>query len=556
MKFFKTIKAVASGACEAAAAVADTALFAGVPVVSTVLNVASSISGKIEERQEADETLETVHSMLSGIAPVIAQVGAAAKLGDTPPAEASALVGALQAMAATMKEVQKQVDSYTNTWTGLKYVVAKEAEEDLQACLKELDRQLNLVSTAISGQTYVEVLRSQGMLEELKLGVFGTERHLAEIRGEMVTSEQMDAVSRQMTSAQEVLGRGQAETNGKLDDLSRLEKQKCEDEVAVLELQTKLARQRMNSATPTLNKNSSSAITRPRLEGDIERAAQMEEERRAAQQKEEALEAKLAQLEMNLGNPTLNKNSSSAENETADEKWDRLKDDAGAEGNTIPAGPPLVTAIEDVFLDGGDVCNKEVLIAMLDLDKSGDVTKGEFKKFYSRWKKTGLDFAAYLEQETEKKRKEEEEEEAERKAQEEAAEAKRVVDEKRRQAEAAAEKKGDAKMVRELLAAGADVNHTKEGDDGKTALWWAAMQEHLEAAQALIGAGADVDKGDTNEATPLYWAAYRGNLEIVKALVGAKANVNKASNFGTPITAAINKTHTSVIEYLKSVGAR
>jgi hypothetical protein len=290
-------------------------------VVSTVLNVASSISGKIEERQEADETLETVHSMLSGIAPVIAQVGEAAECGGTP----TALVGALQAMAATMKEVQKQVDSYTNTWTGLKYAVAKEAEEDLRACLEELDRQLNLVSTAISGQTYVreraseaserakrasrpvlpasgvgvggggeggartrqnaqrwgsrispgggggrgggcptcgdtgnplarknaqrrcrcvnpvqflhplltlrwrsrryvEVLKSHGMLEELKLGVFGTETHLAKIRGEMATAEQMDAMGKRMmdkleefSSAQEELGRGQAAMDGKLD---------------------------------------------------------------------------------------------------------------------------------------------------------------------------------------------------------------------------------------------------------------------------------------------------------------------------------------------------
>ncbi|GMI30606.1 hypothetical protein TeGR_g1871, partial [Tetraparma gracilis] len=124
MKLFKTIKAVASGGCKVAAAFADTALFAGVPVVSTVLNVASSVACKIKERQKTDETLETVHGMLSGIAPVIAQVGAAAECGGTPPA----LVGALQAMAATMKEVQKQVDSYTNTWTGLKYAVAKEAE--------------------------------------------------------------------------------------------------------------------------------------------------------------------------------------------------------------------------------------------------------------------------------------------------------------------------------------------------------------------------------------------------------------------------------------------
>jgi cytohesin len=117
--------------------------------------------------------------------------------------------------------------------------------------------------------------------------------------------------------------------------------------------------------------------------------------------------------------------------------------------------------------------------------------------------------------------------------------------------------KGDAKKVRELLAAGADVNHTKWGDAGKTALWFAAWQGHLEAAQALIDAGADVDKGRTTDgATSLTIAAFKGNLEVVKALVGAKANVNKAKNNGrTPLNRATYNNHTAVAEYLKSVGA-
>jgi ankyrin repeat protein len=111
--------------------------------------------------------------------------------------------------------------------------------------------------------------------------------------------------------------------------------------------------------------------------------------------------------------------------------------------------------------------------------------------------------------------------------------------------------------VRELLAAGADINHTKEGDDGMTALFKAALAGHLQALQALIDAGADVDKGNKWGHTPLINAAYKGNLEVVKALVGAKAKVNKAENCGdTALKNAIDNDQTSVIEYLKSVGAR
>lgn len=160
MGLFQNIKGIASGACKAAALVADTGLFAGVPVVSTILEAASTVAGKIEEREQTDATLETVHGMLSVIGPMIAQVGAAAEQGGSPPA----LIGALQAMRVTMKDVQKEVDSYVNTWTGLKYVVAKEAEEELKSCLELLDKQLHLVSMATTGQTYVRAKRaSRGM---------------------------------------------------------------------------------------------------------------------------------------------------------------------------------------------------------------------------------------------------------------------------------------------------------------------------------------------------------------------------------------------------------
>jgi hypothetical protein len=156
MKLFKKIETVASGACKIAAAVADTGLFAGDPVVSRVLNVASSIAGKIEEREQTDTTLETLHGMLSGIAPVVnAQVGAATELGGTPPA----LIGALRTMKDTLEDVQGKVDSYLDTWDGLKYVVAKSVEKELDACLEELDRQLHLVSLTITGQKYVRTRR-------------------------------------------------------------------------------------------------------------------------------------------------------------------------------------------------------------------------------------------------------------------------------------------------------------------------------------------------------------------------------------------------------------
>jgi ankyrin repeat protein len=116
---------------------------------------------------------------------------------------------------------------------------------------------------------------------------------------------------------------------------------------------------------------------------------------------------------------------------------------------------------------------------------------------------------------------------------------------------------GDTTMVRELLAAGVDVNFSTEGGGGRTAIYMAAMEGHLEVVNILIDARADVDKVRTDGCSPLFTAAGNGHLEVVKALAGAKADVNKTARDGsTAFMWATGYNQTSVAEYLKSVGAR
>jgi ankyrin repeat protein len=74
-------------------------------------------------------------------------------------------------------------------------------------------------------------------------------------------------------------------------------------------------------------------------------------------------------------------------------------------------------------------------------------------------------------------------------------------------------------LVRPLLAHGADVNG--EDQHGRTALLFAALGDHEDAARLLLDNGADPNIG-----TPLMVAAIKRDTDLVRALVEAGADVD------------------------------
>ena len=61
----------------------------------------------------------------------------------------------------------------------------------------------------------------------------------------------------------------------------------------------------------------------------------------------------------------------------------------------------------------------------------------------------------------------------------------------------------------------------------------------------------------TENTITLHEAAYNGHLDIVKALIEAGANVNKADSDGyTPIYGATCNRHLDVVKALKTAGAK
>ena len=63
------------------------------------------------------------------------------------------------------------------------------------------------------------------------------------------------------------------------------------------------------------------------------------------------------------------------------------------------------------------------------------------------------------------------------------------------------------------------------GSFNSTALIWAAMKDDLEIVNALIQAGAEVNKPGYNGRTALYEASHCGSLKCVMLLLSAGAIV-------------------------------
>ena len=110
---------------------------------------------------------------------------------------------------------------------------------------------------------------------------------------------------------------------------------------------------------------------------------------------------------------------------------------------------------------------------------------------------------------------------------------------------------GNVEEAQQMILNGADVNMTndKNNEDndnnysndnrGRTPLYIASCNGHLEIVKVLIASGALLDKATKYALTPLYVASCLGKLEIVKVLIANKANFFYMNNRGeTPLDVA------------------
>lgn len=108
--------------------------------------------------------------------------------------------------------------------------------------------------------------------------------------------------------------------------------------------------------------------------------------------------------------------------------------------------------------------------------------------------------------------------------------------------------------ARELIAAGADVNHFTPGDG--TPLVIAARDGRPDLVDLLLDAGADPNRGAHGDGSPLIAAAANGHMDIVAALVTAGADVNGyVRGDETPLINAARENRLDAARFLIARGA-
>ncbi|MGA8028634.1 MAG: ankyrin repeat domain-containing protein [Bryobacteraceae bacterium] len=110
---------------------------------------------------------------------------------------------------------------------------------------------------------------------------------------------------------------------------------------------------------------------------------------------------------------------------------------------------------------------------------------------------------------------------------------------------------GDLQHVKELLAAGADVN--AGSSSGETPLHNAVYSGNVALVELLLASGADVNAKERSGSTPLHVAAQRGYKEVAEVLLAHKASVDAKNNVGTaPLQFAAQEGQKEVAQVLIS----
>jgi ankyrin repeat protein len=114
---------------------------------------------------------------------------------------------------------------------------------------------------------------------------------------------------------------------------------------------------------------------------------------------------------------------------------------------------------------------------------------------------------------------------------------------------------GDTLAMAKALAAGAAIDSldTRRSENGRRALNWAALNDRPDAIRFLVAHGATVNLANLTGFTPLHHAAESGSVNAAKALLDAGADPTWPNNMGeTPLDVAVRTSHLEVAAVLRA----
>jgi len=114
---------------------------------------------------------------------------------------------------------------------------------------------------------------------------------------------------------------------------------------------------------------------------------------------------------------------------------------------------------------------------------------------------------------------------------------------------------GDTSLIRQALAAGARIDSldTRRNPNGRRALNWAALNDRVPAIQFLVARGAGIEAENRTGFTALHHAAEVGALEAARALLLAGADARHLNKAGlTPARIARENGFESVAVLLEA----
>ncbi|XP_067147191.1 inversin isoform X4 [Apteryx mantelli] len=82
---------------------------------------------------------------------------------------------------------------------------------------------------------------------------------------------------------------------------------------------------------------------------------------------------------------------------------------------------------------------------------------------------------------------------------------------------------GDKNAIQKLIAGNSELKD-KEDQFGRTPLMYCVLADRLDCAEALLKAGADVNRADHSQRTALHLAAQKGNYRFMKLLLARRGN--------------------------------